>query len=393
MPNDFVQSVVLLIKGAIKDEKVILPGAFELSEDIITLAKRHYIFNVLLYGVQAAGLDMKNDVAHKLLMGASREIILNENQTLELKSICDAFKKNGIDFMLLKGSVIKQRYPRPEMRVMGDADILIRTQQYPQIAEIMKQLGFDEGIESNHEYIWNKKGFLHLELHKMLIPSYNKDYYNYFKDGWDFAQKKEKNTEYILNPDDEFIYLFTHFAKHYRDGGIGIKHVIDLWVTRSSSRLNEDYIVKELRKLGLDEFYSNILNVLEVWFNGKEWDEKSQFITSVIFDSGAFGTYTAYLNAHALKFSSFKERGKSGKLSFIIKKIFPPRRTLEGHYSYLEKAPFLLPLAWISRIFGLIFKTQRISKNLKDIKMVTDESISEYEKSLHYVGLDFNFKE
>ena len=393
MPDNFVQSVVLLIRGAIKNEEIVLPEGFELSNEIISLASKHHIFNILLYGIQCANLDMKNEIAQKLFMGATREIIINENQTAEIKNLCNTFKDNSIDFMLLKGSIIKERYPKPEMRVMGDADILIRKDQYPKIKTIIKLLGYEEITESNHEYVWDKKGFLHLELHKRLISSYNKDYYSYYGDGWDFANKKDDSTEYTLKSEDEFIYIFTHFSKHYRSGGIGINHLIDLWVTRNHTHLNENYIVEELKKLQLDEFYFNILNVLEVWFNGKEWDDKSSFITSVIFDSGAFGTYTAYLNAHALKFSSSKDRSKNGKINFIIKKLFPPIKTLEGHYSYLEKAPFLLPLAWISRFWGLLFKSERISKNLKDIKAVTDESIIDYEKSLHFVGLDFNFEE
>lgn len=37
-----------------------------------------------------------------------------------------AFDAGGIDYMPLKGSILKDLYPRHEMRMMGDADILIR---------------------------------------------------------------------------------------------------------------------------------------------------------------------------------------------------------------------------------------------------------------------------
>ena len=58
------------------------------------------------------------------------------------------------------------------MRTMGDADILIKTEQYERIVPIMNRLGYLPGVESNHECVWDKKNMLHVELHKMLIQSY-----------------------------------------------------------------------------------------------------------------------------------------------------------------------------------------------------------------------------
>ena len=33
-----------------------------------------------------------------------------------------------------------------------------------------------------------------------------------------------------MSAEDEMIYIFTHYAKHYRAAGVGIKHILDLWV-------------------------------------------------------------------------------------------------------------------------------------------------------------------
>ncbi len=93
----------------------------------------------------------------------------------------------------------------------------------------MNRLGYLPGVESNHEYVWDKKNMLHVELHKMLIPSYNKDYYAYFGDGWRLA-KKYDGSEFKMSDEDTFVYIFTHFAKHYRDAGIGIRHITDIYV-------------------------------------------------------------------------------------------------------------------------------------------------------------------
>jgi len=52
----------------------------------------------------------------------------------------------------------------------------------------MADLGYEELYESDHELVWNHD-LMRIELHKRLIPSYNKDYYQYYGDGWQLAKK------------------------------------------------------------------------------------------------------------------------------------------------------------------------------------------------------------
>ena len=74
----------------------------------------------------------------------------------------------------------------------------------------MVDLGFVQGSESDHEYVWKSKSLL-LELHKCLIPSYNKDYYAYFGDGWGKAVLCEGSKyRYEMSKEDQFVYLFCH---------------------------------------------------------------------------------------------------------------------------------------------------------------------------------------
>ena len=151
-----------------------------------------------------------------------------------LEAIFSAFEKEGITYMPLKGTLLKDLYPSPEMRTMGDADILIRPEEYKRIEKIMVGLDCRFESESDHEYNWLAANGTHIELHKCLIPSYNKDYYAYFGDGWRFAHPCEGSRfRHEMSPEDTFVFLFTHFAKHYRDQGVGMKYVVDFYVFSS----------------------------------------------------------------------------------------------------------------------------------------------------------------
>ena len=46
-----------------------------------------------------------------------------------------------------------------------------------------------------------------------------------------------------------------------------------------------------------------------------------------------------------------KGRKIKGNVFFTI---FPPAKSLESRFSYLHKRPFLLPIAWICRIFAYL---------------------------------------
>lgn len=326
-------------------------------------------------------------------MATFKMIMVDKNQLFELSSLEKAFSENAIDYMLLKGALIKSLYPKTEMRPMGDADVLIRTEQYDKIKPIMQKLGFSAKLESDHEIVWDKPGKLYLELHKRLIPSYHKDYYAYFGEGWNLAKQNSDNPyRYEMTSEDTYIYLFAHFAKHYREGGIGIRHLIDLWMYRKScKKLDEEYIKQGLEKLLILEFYTNIRRLSAVWFEGAEADEKTDFITNVIFSSGSFGTSEKRQISSGLKAS---KSGKNVKTTKWIRAIFPNKIVMANNYPILRKAPALMPLMWVARWFRtILFRKNQIKGYINYVKQLSPENISTYQEALNYVGLDFNFKE
>ena len=310
-----------------------------------------------------------------------------------IERVCAEFDGAGIDYMLLKGCNLKQLYPKPELRLMGDADILIRTGQYNLIRPIMQKLGFTERAESDHELIWNTK-MLQLELHKRLIPSYNKDYYRYFGDGWNLA-KPFYGTRFEMEKEDEFIYLFTHFAKHYRDGGIGCRHVTDLWVYRRAyPNLDEAYINAELNKLQLLEFYQNIQTLIAAWFEDSEWDEKTQFITDFIFESGSWGEHKTHIISAGVKAAKDAGSVTRGKVKRATRMLFPTALDMRQKYPILRRLPFLLPICWLIRwITAVLFRRKNIQRQRRALTISTVDEIKTYQQALDYVGLDFHFKE
>ncbi len=394
MMNSQQSGIILLIKSALTGEKYTLPEDFDIVE-AAKVAKKHQIIALFYYGALNCGISEALPIMQKLFMLTCQLVALSERQNFEINSLFKAFEENKIDYLPLKGTLLKKLYPKSEMRIMSDADILIRTEQHDSIRPIMLDLGYVEKIESNHEFVWKKKDIV-IELHKRLIPSYNKDYYNYYGDGWRLgAPISNENTRYEMSVEDEMIYNFTHYAKHYRDAGVGIKHIVDLWVYKiNNPKLDNDYILSELKKLQLDEFYKNTMDTLEMWFNGGETNEQVKFITQIIFNSGVYGTHEAHLLSAAVKTTKTLGTAQKTRISRIINTIFLPYSSMVEKYAILKKAPVLLPIMWGVRWFEALFiKKGAIKTNQQNLKILSAEKINDYQSALNFVGLDFNFKE
>ena len=282
--NTIQKGIITLLRSAVTEQALPLPEGFTM-EDAYPLIRQHHMITLAYDGAVWCAIPVQEPVMQRLFQGYCKSMIVSQRQMYQIGKIYEAFEENGIDYMPVKGCRMKRLYPKPELRAMGDADILIRVEQYERIRPLLKGMGFQEKENSDHELVWQNAS-LYLELHKRLIPSYNQDFYEYFGDGWRLATVKN-GTRYAMTPEDEWIFLFTHFAKHYRDGGIGCRHVVDLWVyLRANPNLDEVYVTAELKKLQLLDFYENICRLMSVWFEDAQTDDKIEYISEYIFSSG-----------------------------------------------------------------------------------------------------------
>lgn len=390
--NPTYTTIISLIKSALSGKPVAVPENTD-WQTIFMLCRKHQITALVFYGITNSKLefDLKND----FFEAAMADVVIDNQQSVALMEMESAFEKNGIDYMPLKGSVLKQLYPKSEMRAMGDIDILVKTSQFESISQIMTKLGYSLKLESDHEYVWVLPPLLNIELHKRLIPSYHSDYYSYFGDGWNKAVKTEESAhKFELTNEDIFIYEVTHLAKHYRDGGVGFRHMVDLWVLKTGKpEMDFAFITAELEKLELLEFYKNIEKTLENWFLDTPSDEITEFLTEKIVLSGSYGTAEGNFAAHAVKKAQTDNGIKNAKKKTIIKSIFLPFADMKQKYPVLNKAPVLLPFMWIVRwVAAVLFKRNHLKAQSQRIKKMHNSVVDEYTAELKKVGLKFNLK-
>ena len=388
--NTIQRGLITLLKSAVTQESMKLPADFDLQAAYPVL-KRHHMATLVYEGAVCCGIDRGLPVMQKLFQSYLRLMLISERQMAAVERLWAAFDEAGIAYMPLKGCVMKAKYPKPELRVMGDADILIRLEQYETIVPILEGLGFSAKHESDHELVWVCDD-LYLELHKRLIPSYNKDFHKYFGDSWSLA-KVCNGSRYAMTAEDGMVYLFTHFAKHFRDGGIGCRHVVDLWVyLRSVPEMDEESVRREIQKLGLLKFYLHIRELLDVWFNDASDTAMSDFLTDAVFNSGSFGSSDSRVVSRAVRDKNHSILGRNSRLLYLWQLAFPSVMVLKDKYTVLKKAPWMLPAVWLIRPFyKVLFERESLKQQERDLQALSEREIDARREILHEIGLDYNF--
>ena len=389
--NDVQQGVLVLIKSALTGKAGTLPEDFSIDA-AKSIIMRHQIVGMAYEGAVLCGIDKKHPVMQMMFQKYFQQIVRSEKQMDALSKLFATFEENEIDYLPVKGSNMKLLYPNPAMRTMGDADVLIRMEQYEKIKPVMVQLGYEPGHEIDHEIVWDSPA-LHLELHKRLIPSENADYYSYMGDGWKHSYQVSGH-RYSLNNEIMYVFLLLHLAKHYRGGGIGLRQAIDLWVYEQKVSMDQDRLVKELKRADMLVFYQNLRKVLQCWFEDAQLDEKSEFISEYLFTSGSWGTAKNKLVGQGLRKSRRLGSSRKAKAQILAEAIFPPAKTMQNRYRILVKCPWLLPAFWPVRWVGAtLFRRNNIRNYANKIEMTDDAQIDSFEKSLTYVGLKMDVAE
>ena len=89
-------------------------------------------------------------------------------QDREMLQVEERLRQNKIIHVLMKGYILKQCYPIPELRTMGDVDFLIRKEDRYRTHQELLNLGFTCTCEKG--FVWcYQKGNTNLEVHSRII--------------------------------------------------------------------------------------------------------------------------------------------------------------------------------------------------------------------------------
>lgn len=278
----------------------------------------------------------------------------------------------------LKGVVLKELYPKLEMRQMADNDILFDAEYEETVRDYFVENGYEVVLynKGNHD-VYKKNPVFNYEMHTSLFsPFYNEVWYSYYSNIKEKLVRQGDGYVYAFSDNDFYIYFVTHAFKHSDGSGTGIRSFVDCYVYQSSKTLDWNYIETELNKLGILEFEKTFRSVSWKIFGDRQSPDS---LTAEEYDllcdsmyAGTYGTMCGRIEKNLQREQGDKEAIKnSTKVKYILRRLFPPLSFYESYYPTVYRIKILIPFAIIYRfIKGATIKRKIVMKEAKFVHKV-----------------------
>lgn len=346
--------------------------------DCLPLAHEHGVANLLYYALpylsesQQPNEQERKNLKELAYAAAAREAL----QQRELDAILGRFEAEHITVLPLKGCVIKQLYPKPDMRYMSDTDLLFDAAQASKVKEIIEELGYiTQKYDQGETDFYISPTRMNYELHRSLRDEGFNESSRRFLDALFSYAKPQHGKEYVLElPEEEhYAYLLCHFVKHLINGGIGVRQVMDIYFCKCQWSFDEKKLRTLLKELELTEFAATLERLAECWFGSGTDDAVTEELGAYILGSGRFGT-----DAQRVTDRMLREQGNSNRMVYILRRVFLPYQTMAGYFPSLKKAPFLLPFYWVFRLFrGIFCRKDKLSNEMNTLLGTTEDALNE----------------
>ncbi|WP_418542983.1 nucleotidyltransferase family protein [Intestinibacter bartlettii] len=395
-----------LLKSSLKNEKY--DGEKIDFEDLVYIYKMSEIHHVVPMVYNAAYNEdffKECDANFQAMFKSSafRYIFSQIQRTNHFLEVYKKLSEKNIKILVFKGIIFRNMYNNPDDRISSDEDILIKKEDYEKVKEFFLSEGF-EFIDKGEECAYfSKSTGLCIEVSTSLFSHESKAYGHLNKLFEDVFEKSIKiNIDKIdiltLSHEQHLIYIVFHNMKHFLTGGFGIRQVADFskYIETYGEYINWEKFWSDLKDLNYDTFALNLIEISLKYLgfnddkitypdnitsfdelkNSQKYYINSESLINDILDAGVFGASTMDRKHTALMtLDAVEDKKKSNRL----KAVFPNVNYLKDNYTYLQKYPILLPVAWGQRILSYLKKNKTSSYiNTMELGKQRIELLKEY---------------
>ena len=395
-----------LLKSSLKNEKY--DGEKIDFEDLVYIYKMseiHHVVPMIYNAAYNEDFSKECDANFQAMFKSSafRYIFSQIQRTNHFLEVYKKKKKKNIKILVFKGIIFRNMYNNPDDRISSDEDILIKKEDYEKVKEFFLSEGF-EFIDKGEECAYfSKSTGLCIEVSTSLFSHESKAYGHLNKLFEDVFEKSIKiNIDKIdiltLSHEQHLIYIVFHNMKHFLTGGFGIRQVADFskYIETYGEYINWEKFWSDLKDLNYDTFALNLIEISLKYLgfnddkitypdnitsfdelkNSQKYYINSESLINDILDAGVFGASTMDRKHTALMtLDAVEDKKKSNRL----KAVFPNVNYLKDNYTYLQKYPILLPVAWGKRILSYLKKNKTSSYiNTMELGKQRIELLKEY---------------
>lgn len=388
---DVNNQLIALLRGFVQETAPELPAAMDIAS-LWRAAAQQNLLPVLAYENRRHRLFSDEALCRQLdgLLHAAVGAAVQRCAAFE--ALSQTLSDSGIAHMPVKGYYLRALYPVPEVRTFGDIDVLIHPEDRQKAHQLLLSLGYQS--ENNWEPTYSyRKGAEYYELHTNLMDGNldgRSDLQAYFAAAWAHAEPDE-GLRFRPAADFHLIYTVCHLAKHLYGGGAGLRMYLDvaLYVRHFDSVLEWDKIADEFSTLHLWDFFCTVMNACRVWFGVESGcplpqsdGEALAELLDYTLDADLFG----HLRDHGVV--RLRNGGEEATRSrVLLRMLFPPAKEIEQRYTFLQRRPWLLPAAWVVRMFANLERLPAQLHNMNRVSQTESGTVDAYNSFMKRLGL------
>ncbi|MBR0230709.1 MAG: nucleotidyltransferase family protein [Clostridia bacterium] len=365
-----VNTFMAIIRSAIMETNEDIDVSHINYEALLSLSKFHDLAHVIYYELNKRIENWEGDTHNRFKQQYDNSIYRFVKRDLAIEQVKEAFEMAHIDYILLKGSYLLKLYPQPWMRTSSDVDVLVRKEDIDRAIVTLNKKGFVQFLETSKDISFYTPEHYHIELHHSLMEEGIFDNANQLLNTiWDCVEPNVSKYEKYMSGEMIYFYHVVHMAKHFKNGGCGVRFFIDLWLLNHTISFDNDKRVALIKSSGLDSFEKKVRLLSEKWFSRNEDFSDIQEIEKYIFEGGTYGNLD-----HS---AAIRKNNARNMLLYYMRRVFQPYCIMKNSYPKLRKYPILLPFFWVARWFNILDpKVRRNAKNeIKIIRGNTNEQI------------------
>lgn len=269
--------------------------------------------------------------------------------------------ENKVRAAILKGTSCSRYYPFPEVRPLGDIDVLVDREYVATIGEHLESLGYTKSKQEHEFHISYYGKIATVEIHYAgtSIPNSTggrvvAEEMARFLDDTHMASIGEM-TFPVLSDAHQALMLLLHMERHMVDSGIGLRQLCDwaVFVNGTAGVTWKKDILGLLNRCGL-LVYAKVLTKACVLFLGLEatkadWcldtdDELARELMVDVFRAGSMGAADTEGMGSLFTDRVHMGDGRQTKLMGLLGRL---TRLANQHFPYTQRYKILLPVFWI----------------------------------------------
>lgn len=374
--NSTQKTLVDILSAAIRNNNIEKLDVSNINwREVFDEAKAHAVYPLIYPLVKTISI---NNHLNEALINEWRDLTLTSGlqqiyQINQIKKVFTSFSEENIDIIALKGLVLREVYPHPELRTMCDADVLIHKENIEVAEKILKNLGYIKFGSTNIHHSFKNENHLLIDLHFSLMDE------EHIKSIPDFEETLWQNTRVVamngisvlsLSLEYELLHILLHIASHMVKSSFGLRQLCDIvvFIESEKNNINWDLFFEKIKLYNIEKFVMSLFIVCKELFGMTlpehdsihyfQYNNYIELLINEVFSSAVYGYKDNIIrnSSNIVHYSNNNKSTSLNRIKLLISFLFPSVEKMSEKYYYAKKYKFLVLFAWIHRFIYQLYK-------------------------------------